>query len=230
MFSHLFKMKPNGCLLCHESGDEVCQNCMADLKTGLNQVEMVCPKCASVSIGGSICGRCQKTPPAFDYLWASIRYEMPITGVLHEWKHLGKSEYIAVFSKIMTANSPHWLESDMCLLAMPLSRERRLYRGFNQCDDLSERLAKHFGLTVLSHHTVERLHRPPQSTLGAEERRKNVRKIFQVRQTVQNCKIVLIDDVVTTGATLSELAQTLKKAGAAQVNVWVAASNKMQKI
>lgn len=205
---------------------------MADLVTGMNHCAEVCPKCAAPSVGGVICGVCQRDLPAFDQLWASIRYEMPITGVLHEWKHLRRSAYVFLFAQIMYRNPPPWLHQgdDVFFLAMPISRERRLFRGFNQIDDLVEQLSQYFSIPVLPNDTVQRLHRPPQSTLGATERRKNVHKIFQIRQKVENCKIVLIDDVVTTGATVSELAQSLKKAGATQVNVWAVASNKMQKI
>lgn len=210
----------------------VCDACMADLSRGFNRVDEVCPRCSAWSVGGVICGVCQKEQPAFDDFWASSRYEMPLPGVLHAWKHLGVSAYVAVFSEIMFANLPPWLDdyADASLLAMPLSRQRRLFRGFNQSEELAAILAKRLNLSLMPLDTVFRQHREPQSTLGAKERKQNVRKVFSVSRDLSDCKIVLIDDVVTTGATVAELAESLKKAGASRVGVWSATGNKMQKI
>lgn len=116
------------------------------------------------------------------------------------------------------------------VLAMPLSRERRLFRGFNQSDELARLIARNYSLPLLPHSTVFRRPTLPQSTLNGEERRKNVRRVFEVRgEVVKDCKLLLIDDVVTTGATLDELSRTLKRVGAGQIFCWTLARSQMKK-
>ena len=113
--------------------------------------------------------------------------------------------------------------------AMPLSKARRLYGGFNQADELAARLAQHYGWPLLPRDTVFRRHHAPQSTLKSDERQRNVRHAFAVQSgLVKNCNLLLIDDVVTTGATLNELARVLKRAGAGRIFCWTLARAQMK--
>ena len=112
---------------------------------------------------------------------------------------------------------------------MPLSKARRLYRGFNQADELAARLAQHYGWPLLPRDAVFRRHHAPQSTLKSDERQRNVRHAFAVQSgLVKNCNLLLIDDVVTTGATLNELARALKRAGAGRIFCWTLARAQMK--
>lgn len=159
-------------------------------------------------------------------MWASICYRPPISSVIHEWKHLGKPGLGVVLANIMLHRAPDWLDNEQfdAVLAVPLSRERRLFRGFNQSEELAQRLCRHYGWTLLPRHTVSRADTPPQSTLKSTERLRNVRNIFQIQKPLpDNCNLLLIDDVFTTGATLSELAQILKKSGARRICCWTLA-------
>lgn len=186
-----------------------------------------CPLCARPGSGNSVCGGCQNTPPPYRAFWASLRYRAPLPALLHEFKHTGRLEYGRALAELMTANPPPWLRTHGTdgVLAMPVSRLRRLERGFNQCDELAAWLARRHTLPLLPPGSVQRSHKPPQSTLPAAERQKNVRNAFQAADIVKNRKILIIDDLKTTGATLSELARTLNRTGAAAVFVWVAACN-----
>lgn len=127
----------------------------------------------------------------------------------------------------MLANPPHWLpESGIdAVLAMPLSRKRRIYRGFNQSDELAAAVTRYYKLPLLPHFSVQRVHKAPQSTLLGAERAKNVRRSFTVDLDVKNRKVLIIDDVMTTGASIFELARTLHHSGAAAVYAWVVARN-----
>lgn len=133
---------------------------------------------------------------------------------------------------LMLDNPPPWLaktEADWQILALPLSRERRLQRGFNQTEILADYLAASLKLPVLPRQSIQRAHRPPQSTLAAAERRRNVKNSFHICADMNARNILLIDDVTTTGATLEELARSLKKSGAAQVRAWTLAHAGMKK-
>lgn len=179
-----------------------------------------------------MCGACQKHPPPFARLWASCRYEAPVSSLIYAFKHQGDLGLAAPLAALMLANPPPWLaetDADWLMLPMPLSRERRLQRGFNQTEILAEHLAASLGLPVLPRHSVQRAHRPPQSTLAAAERRRNVKNSFQLCADVRARNVLLIDDVATTGATLEELARSLKKSGAVQVRAWTLAHAEMKK-
>lgn len=134
--------------------------------------------------------------------------------------------------EIMRQHPPSWLEEVEidAVLAMPLSKNRRIYRGFNQADELAERLAGIYGWQVLPQNTVFRRHHVPQSTLKRDERQRNVRHAFEMEKSlVKNRKLLLIDDVVTTGATLAELSRILKRAGAQHIFCWSLARAQMKK-
>lgn len=226
-------LKQKSCLLCHAPNeDAVCEGCLNDLRRLYLRADTVCPLCAAVSVNAAVCGHCQNHPPRYARLWASAEYAAPLPALLHEWKHLSRNTFSAVFQTLMRENPPPWLpESGAdCILAMPLSRQRRLFRGFNQCDETAETAADIYGLPVLSRDTVFRQHKPPQSTLSQAERRRNVRGVFQAAPSVKNRKILIMDDVLTTGATLSELARSLRHAGASAVFVWVLARNRGKNI
>ncbi len=163
-----------------------------------------------------MCGICQKKPPAFDRMWASLHYEPPVSNMIRTLKHLADLGMVRPLANLMVQNPPDWL-SDECfdfVLPVPLSRERLLQRGFNQSESIVGLLAQRYGWQILPRHTVFRHHRPPQSTLKGGERRRNIKNAFEIRTPIlENCNILLIDDVFTTGATLDELAKTLKKIG-----------------
>lgn len=96
-------------------------------------------------------------------------------------------------------------------------------RGFNQALEIARLLGKHLQIK-LDYTACQRVrYSPPQASLPLKERIKNIRGVFQCQQNMQNLNIAIVDDVMTTGASLGELAKTLKQAGAAHVECWVIA-------
>ncbi|MCF7528953.1 ComF family protein [Neisseria lisongii] len=237
VLSFLQKLRRQHCLLCHDlcrrsDSDGLCSGCRADLASGLCDGDNSCPLCFRPIAGGAVCGSCQQKPPHFDRLWASLYYEPPISSIIHLFKHLSDLSPVRPLVSLMAQHPPPWLAQERIdgVLPVPLSKNRRLYRGFNQSEELAERLAALYGWRILPHDTVLRADKPPQSTLKSSERRRNVRNIFQCRmQFPPDCNILLIDDVMTTGATLDELAKTLKKSGAAEVFCWTLARSRLKK-
>lgn len=209
----------------------MCPPCLADLSASFVPLQRVCLCCGGTGNGRQPCGACQQKPPPFKRLWASAYYEVPIAGVLHEFKHRGCLNLVGVLAEVMAANPPPWLHDAPidAVLAMPLSRERCIERGFNQCVELADRLSEIYGWGRLPESGVFRQHRLPQSTLNHAERRRNIRNCFRIDGNVKNRNILLIDDVVTTGATVGELALSLRRAGAAAVFVWAATTAKVKK-
>ena len=142
---------PKRCLLCHafqaasppKAGlDGLCAGCADDLRRLYSDAVSVCPLCALPSAAGAVCGACQKRLPPHEGLWASLAYRAPLVQMVHQWKHLGDSAMLRPLAALMADNPPPWLDEAGIdtLLAMPLSRERRLFRGFNQSGELAAAL------------------------------------------------------------------------------------------
>jgi ComF family protein len=123
---------------------------------------------------------------------------------------------------LASASTP--ADSDQCptLLPVPLHPRRLAQRGYNQALELSRPLLAQ-GYRLAPRNCRRRRHTSPQADLPAPARQQNVRGIFQVTGNLHGQRILLVDDVMTTGATLNELAATLKAAGAASVTAWVVA-------
>ena len=131
------------------------------------------------------CGRggvrpVSEKPPRFERLWASVYYEPPVSSMIHQFKHLADLSMLPPLAGLMMRHAPDWLYGERIdfVLAMPLSRERRIYRGFNQSDELVSQLAAHYGWQVFAARTVSRVHGAPQSTLKGSERLRNVKTHF----------------------------------------------------
>lgn len=106
---------------------------------------------------------------------------------------------------------------------MPMHQHRLKERGFNQALEIAKLISKSF-ITKLDYTSCLRIkHTPPQASLNLQERIKNIKGAFQCTQNLHNLNIAIVDDVMTTGASLNELAKTLKQAGAAHVECWVMA-------
>lgn len=184
----------------------------------------ICLRCRAGGLTAGVCEQCgQKWP--FTTLYASYRYAAPLQQMLRAFKHQRQLALLDTLAALMLAQPPQWLEKVKidAVLAMPLSRRRLFERGFNQSQLLAAIIARHYTLPVVTPDWIERCHRPPQSTLKKSARLHNVRGVFRINSAVKKRNLLLIDDVVTTGATIFELAQTLKKSGVAQVYVWTLA-------
>lgn len=172
-----------------------------------------------------MCGHCQRRPPACARVFASYDYTPPLVQMLHRLKYGGDSALLPPLAALMCEYPPPWLPETPidAVLAMPLSAARLAERGFNQSAWLAEAVAARYGWSCVPPQAVARTHRPPQSTLSRTARRRNVRGVFRIIGDVKNRNLLLIDDVVTTGATVNELAQSLKRSGAAAVYAWTLA-------
>jgi len=109
------------------------------------------------------------------------------------------------------------------IIAMPLHRSRLRERGFNQSMELARRAARNLKIPLLLHACQRVRDTPPQSALKWKERGRNMRKAFTCTQDFSGKHIAVVDDVMTSGASLNEVASALRRAGAAEVSAWVIA-------
>jgi ComF family protein len=119
------------------------------------------------------------------------------------------------FARLLAAREPGPV-ADL-VVAVPLSFERESERGFNQSLEIARRFARLTGATMAERTLLRARHTPPQQSLARDARRRNVRGAFGVSGDVRGARLIVVDDVMTTGSTLNEIADTLKRAGAARV-------------
>jgi ComF family protein len=182
-----------------------------------------CPCCALPTIDGSLCGACLRRAPAFDATVAAFIYAFPVDELIQSLKYRGRlalAEWAAdaLCDTVAAGNA----KPDL-LVAMPLSRARQRERGYNQALEIARLVARHSRVTLLQRDVVRVKDAPPQATMPWKERAKNIRGAFACARDLGGKTIAVIDDVMTTGASLNELAGTLKRAGAARVENWIVA-------
>ena len=209
------------CLLCALApSDEfgLCVGCLHDLPWHKGAH---CKRCARLS-PTPLCGACLRMPPAFDATHALFCYEFPLNALLVRYKYSGALHLAKLFATLMAAH--HQAHSTIdALIPMPMHPQRLKERGFNQALEIARDLAVHKGLP-LRKTTCERVkHTPPQTSLKLKARLANVRGAFACTEPVTALRIALIDDIMTSGASLNALAATLKQAGALHVECWVVA-------
>lgn len=211
---------PQNCLLCaaYSGKSLLCTACAADLPR-LNLP--ACPICAHPSPQGEICGQCLKHLPAFDATRAAFIYDFPLDALVKTLKYGGNlavAEFLA--GEMMdAAPSSH---PDL-LVPMPLHPQRLKERGFNQSLEIARRLSQTWGIPLVTAGITRTRHNEPQASLPLAKRAANVRGIFTVSGDFKDKSILLVDDIMTSGASLNELAKMLKKAGANRVECLVAA-------
>ncbi len=222
-FSRLFALaSEQDCRLCGDaSARAICIACDADLP---RLPPACCPICGLPSPGAQSCGRCLSAPPAYDATIAALEYAFPVTRLIQSFKYehaVGLGVTLAAYLAQSIATDGPW-QVDL-LVPLPLAPERLRERGYNQALELARVLARQHGLALDGRAVARVRHAPPQAELPWKERRRNIRGAFAARRRFDGLSVAVIDDVMTTGATLDEMARVLKAAGALRVVNWVVA-------
>lgn len=207
-------MIPQRCLLCGNDSSErsVCPACIDDLPplpVGR------CPVCALPASGAACCGECLRQARHFDATQAAYQYGFPVDKLVQALKYsrrLASADFLAqALLPAITGPLPD------LILPVPLSPQRLVERGFNQAVELARPLARHLGVALELFAVRRRRHTTPQTTLPWKLRAKNIRHAFECNVDLSGKTVWVVDDVMTTGATLNELARILKLHGATRV-------------
>jgi ComF family protein len=204
---------PRCCFVCGEraQAEPVCTACEARLPwLGVR----TCPVCALPTPGGEVCGRCLRRTPYFDGSAAPFCYDTPLREMVLGLKHGQALDLAGYFARRML---PLLHQEVDLILPVPLHSARLRHRGFNQCVEIARQLGRLIGRPADLYGVVRDVDTPHQLGKRRAARRRNVRGVFRCRQDYSGMRILVIDDVMTSGATLDELARTLKLAGAKMV-------------
>jgi ComF family protein len=204
------------CFLCRGAANTVlCAACEADLP---RLAGPRCPRCALESPRGEVCGRCLSKPPHYDATVAALAYEFPADALVHSLKFRGE---LALAEHLGAILDGCIADQDVdSVIAVPLSADRLRSRGYNQAVEIARHVARR---SVELDLCVRERDTPAQMDLPYAERRRNVRGAFRCTRALPGASVAVVDDVMTTGATLDEIASVLKRAGAARVVNWVVA-------
>jgi ComF family protein len=216
----LARLLPQDCTVCgQDCGDRLlCAACEADLPL---LVGPLCPVCALPSAEGFRCGACQASPPHFDATLAAFRYAFPVEHIVHGLKYRHRLPLAGWLAGALAARIG--VAAVDCVMPLPPSARRMKERGFNQAQEIARPLACRFGLPLLAEACARVRDGAPQASLPWKERQANIRHAFECRVDLTGKRVAVVDDVMTTGATLNEFARALKLHGATRVENWVAA-------
>ncbi len=207
------------CFLCRgKAAGILCAQCDADLPRLTGEL---CPRCALASPNGAVCGRCLTQAPQYDATIAALAYGFPADVLVHSLKFRGELALAPLLAELLAACISG--SNVDCVIPVPLSAERLRSRGYNQALEIARHVAHASGTKLATDLCERRRDTPAQMELPLAERAKNVRGAFHCPRLVAGARVAVLDDVMTTGATLDEIAGTLKRAGAARVENWVIA-------
>lgn len=213
---------PSRCLLCNRAfqhSSVLCQDCYGDLPT----IQDPCPRCA-MPAPFDLCGNCIWRPPRFDRATAPFAYHYPIADLIREMKYQRRLPITQLLARALAqAVVESGASLPECIVPVPLHRTRLHRRGFNQSLEIARGVAQALNIP-LNYRLIKKVRATqPQSELTTAERQTNIKGAFTLTQPLHYRTIAIVDDVITTGATLNELTGLLKKEGVVAVQAWAAA-------
>ena len=215
------RLYPQRCLLCGVLKPEnygLCLECSTDLPYLTAQ----CPRCSLPMPASRLCGRCQERAPAQDACWAAFEYTAPVSHLVCKLKFQQQLFYARTLGMLMAQHIPYYTGVDV-IIPVPLHGERLASRGFNQALELARWVGRLHGIPINSKACRRRRATQEQSGLSAGARRRNIRGAFEIDDALSACHVALVDDVMTTGSTINELATALHVHGIRRISAWVCA-------
>lgn len=210
------------CIYCGGPSSTIalCTGCAASLPW----ITEACPGCAQPQNFNGLCSRCLKKPRPFDAAWAAFRLDAPVQQAIHDVKYHAGFLQARLLGELMAQKlGRRALPLPDLVIPVPLHQKRLLRRGYNQSLEIAKTFKRTLTLKIDANAAKRVRSTPDQIGLSAAQRRRNLHNAFTVDARVAGKHIALLDDVMTTGATLAELARAARKAGAVRIEVWALA-------
>lgn len=218
---------PPTCILCGNKGcgtRDLCHSCHRHLPRN----DQCCYRCAEIlettaADTAGLCGRCLSREPAFDRAYAPYLHQGAMRHLITSLKFNSRYPNARLLGLLLADDLKRHAEMPDCIIPVPLHQSRYRQRGFNQAVEIARTVAGELEIPLNLESCLRHRDTPHQTGLAAKQRRKNMKNAFSVIGPVHAGHIAILDDVMTTGSTVHELAGLLKKAGAGRVDVWVCA-------
>lgn len=211
------------CIFCGNEVNEsllcLCDECQKELFKSTKR----CQKCDNpIHSEANFCSVCQKAPRNFDCAKAKFIYKNKVAAKIKEFKYDGKKFYAKYFARLMLIS---FLELQKlgykfdCIVPIPLHKDKLKQRGFNQSELIANELSKLVNIPVINNLAIRTINTQTQTTLNKTEREENMKNAFKITNKAfcKNKNILILDDIITTGATAESLAKEFKKAKANKV-------------
>lgn len=230
---------PPHCLMCHNPIEKkmgvpltlmqprfykspLCARCWAKISFNQPPFCVVCSRAMTAPVKNSRCKTCLYHKPYFDFAWGACVYTEPLKTLMHLYKYHQKTGLRFVFAQLIIdfiATYQLDIEQFDILVPIPLSSVKQRERGYNQSEWLAKSIAAHYRKPLITNILEKNQETQSQTRLTRKERWTNIKGTFTIKHPmrIKNQSILIIDDLLTTGATLSEAALALKQAGATTV-------------
>jgi len=209
------------CILCRghtQSHQGICERCHPDLPW----ITSHCPRCNLPQNHNHLCAQCLQPDQPIEQVFALFDYQFPIDQLITQVKYHNKPAYMMALSQLLIAPLTHFLKTtgkpDL-LLPVPMHPQRLRERGYNQAEILAETIARHTGIANNSSLLIKQRPTAQQMSLSRQARFTNLKNAFECR-AVPPKHVAIVDDVMTTGTTVREIAALLKRQGAHRVDVY----------
>lgn len=217
---------PPVCLACGARGQMPLMDLCAACRSELPATTQACQRCAIPLQGreAEVCGACLRRPPRYDRSYCAYRYAYPIEHFVRALKYGHSLAQARVLGELLADYLQQQRSAPLpdCLIPVPLATRRYRERGYNQVIEMGRFIEQALGIAMRTDLLSRTRHTIEQAGLTRRERRKNLRRAFAVMQPPP-AHVAILDDVVTTGSTVNEIAHTLRRAGAQQIEVWAVA-------
>lgn len=218
----LSKSKNNICVLCslHQSRSRTCcKSCLNDLPW----IQHSCYQCGIPLVSNALrCGQCLKTPPPYQRVYTACLYQFPIDQLISATKYQGRVEYIPLLTELFLEKTQLDQIPDV-LIPVPIHRQKMSQRLFNHTALMAKLLGKALDIPIDLKLLIKSTATPAQHQLSKKQRLKNLKGSFSLTRNHCYSHIAIIDDVMTTGSTLHEIATLLQAAHDCRVDGWMIA-------
>ena len=217
---------PGNCVLCGaacENSYDLCTKCIKDLPRHAH----ACERCGELLVANQkICGSCLKNPPPFASTFALFHYQKPVDHLITSLKFGHNLIYAKILGELLTQflQQKYFEKSKPeIIIPVPLHKNRLCERGFNQALEIARPISKHLNIPINQFYCERIKNTEAQSELSFNERGKNIKNAFAITQSKKYKHIAIIDDVMTTGNTVTELSKILRATGVEKIDIWCCA-------
>ncbi len=226
---------PPHCQLCGSGVNlqyegQLCGACAADFPVNTSACRQCAVPVGELNSGQGVCAQCLKQPPEYELCWSPFVYAQPLEWLIQQLKFNAKLSVAPLLANLMAEQLPYNIYKNNkpdVVVPMPLHPRRLKQRGFNQSYLLIKTLAKQLNLPIDLTACRRVIDTPHQTGKNARQRQQNIKNAFTFNNANGYQHVLLFDDVVTTGSSITELTKTIKRSGVERVDVWCLARAKV---